>query len=359
MQRIVTIGGGTGTFMLLSALKEYPVELCAVISMADDGGSTGLLRDQYGVLPPGDVRRALVALSESSEVMRDIFNYRFQNGGLQGHNFGNIFLTVLEKVTGNFASALREASTILNINGEVVPVTLDDVRLCARLKNGRIIRGETNIDIPKVSNRAPIDEVWLEPEARINPSVKRVFQNADLIILGPGDIYTSIIPNLLVKGVAKELAESKAKKVYICNLMTKRGETDEFKAEDFVREIERYLGKNVLDYVLFNNKRPVDRLIKKYEQEGAKFIEPPKRGQSSAQSKGAKGKPEYILGSFLDSGKLIRHGPPRRLAKTILSILETVRTPASVKEKMKMVKIVNTQSPRRTESDLDVTLKNA
>jgi len=315
MKRIVTIGGGTGTFILLSALKEHPVHLTAIISMADDGGSTGLLRDQYGVLPPGDVRRALVALSESSEVMRDLFNYRFEGGGLQGHSFGNLFISALEKVTGNFASAVSEASLILNINGEVVPVTLDDVRLCARLRDKKIVRGETNIDIPKIPRSAPIEKIWLEPEARLNPSVKRVLAAADLIVLGPGDLYTSIIPNLLVNGMAKEIKKSKAKKVYVCNLMTKTGETDGFVAEDFIKKIEEYLGKSVLDYAIFNNRKPAETILNRYRRENAFFIAPPKRRTKNI-------KPHYILTDLIDSGKFIRHDPRKKLAKAILALLE-------------------------------------
>jgi uncharacterized cofD-like protein len=317
MKRIVTIGGGTGTFILLSALKEHPVHLTAIISMADDGGSTGLLRDQYGVLPPGDVRRALVALSESSETMRNLFNYRFEGGGLQGHNFGNLFISALEKVTGNFASAVSEASLILNINGEVVPVTLDDVRLCARLSNKKIVRGETNIDIPKVPRAEAIEKIWLEPEARLNPSVKRVLAAADLIVLGPGDLYTSIIPNLLVNGMAAEIKKSKAKKAYVCNLMTKAGETDGFAAEDFVKKIEEYLGKGVLDYALFNNKKPSEKILDRYRRENAFFIEPPKLRLKNA-------KPHYILADLIDRGRFVRHDPRKKLAKAILSLLPPV-----------------------------------
>jgi uncharacterized cofD-like protein len=313
MKNIVTIGGGTGTFTVLTALKKYPVHLTAIVSMADDGGSTGRLRDQYGVLPPGDVRRALVALSESSDTMRELFNYRFNGGGLQGHSFGNLFLTALEKVTGNFASAVEEASHILNVNGEVAPVTLDDVRLCARLANGSIIRGETNIDIPRVPHRSPIEEVWLEPEARMNPSLKRILKNADSIIMGPGDLYTSIIPNFLVPGVREEIKRSKAKKVFICNLMTKAGETDGFSAEDFLGVMEKYLGKNVLDFVIFNNKRPSERLLRKYRREGAEFVAPP------LPKKGGRG-PEYILGDFIDTDTFVRHGPLKKMGKLLVSL---------------------------------------
>jgi uncharacterized cofD-like protein len=313
MENIVTIGGGTGTFTVLTALKKYPVHLTAVVTMADDGGSTGILRDQYGVLPPGDVRRALVALSDSSETMRNLFNYRFKGGGLQGHSFGNLFLTALEKVTGNFASALQEASNILNINGEVAPVTLDDVRLCARLADGKIIRGETNIDIPRVAHRSPIKEVWLEPEARMNPSLKRILKNADMIIIGPGDLYTSIIPNFLVPGVKEEIKRSKAKKVFICNLMTKKGETDGFSGKDFLDVLEKYAGKNVFDFAIFNNKKPPERFLRKYRREGAEFVAPPPPLASGR-------KPRYILGDFIDTDKVVRHGPLRKLGKLLISL---------------------------------------
>jgi uncharacterized cofD-like protein len=313
MKNIVVIGGGTGTFTVLTALKKHPVHLSAIVSMADDGGSTGILRDQYGVLPPGDVRRALVALSESSETMRDLFNYRFECGGLQGHSFGNLFLTALEKVTGNFSSALQEASNILNINGEVAPVTLDNVRLSARLADGKIIRGETNIDIPRTPHRSPIVEVWLEPEPRMNPSLKRILKNADIIVIGPGDLYTSIVPNLLVPGVKEEVAKSKAKKVFICNLMTKQGETDGFAGNDFLRVVEQYLGKNVLDVAIFNDKRPPERLLRKYRREGAEFVEPPR-------PRTGKGKPRLMFDDLIDTDKFVRHGPLRKLARILLSL---------------------------------------
>ncbi len=313
MENIVVIGGGTGTFTVLTALKKYPVHLSAIVSMADDGGSTGILRDQYGVLPPGDIRRALVALSEPGETMRKLFNYRFEGGGLQGHSFGNLFLTALEKVTGNFASALQEASTILNINGEVAPVTLDNVRLSARLADGKIIRGETNIDIPRSPRRSPIVEVWLEPEPRMNPSLKRILKNADLVVIGPGDLYTSIVPNLLVPGVKEEVAKSKAKKAFICNLMTKQGETDGFAGNDFLRVIEQYLGKNILDVAIFNDKRPPERLLRKYRRQGAEFVESPR-------PRAGKGKPRLMFDDLIDTDKFVRHRPLRKLARILLSL---------------------------------------
>lgn len=313
MKHVVVIGGGTGTFTVLSALKKYPLHLSAIVSMADDGGSTGMLRDQYGVLPPGDVRRALVALSDSESILRELFGYRFKEGGLHDHNFGNLFLAALEKITGDFTLALREASIILNVNGEVVPVTLDDVRLYAELEDGKILRGETQIDIPKSSTRMPIKKIWLQPEAKMNPSVKRVLHHADLIVIGPGDIYTSVIPNLLVKGVAEAIKTSKAKKVYIANMMTKFGETHGFTGKDFVEKIEEHLGKKVLDYVIFNNKKPAGSVLNKYKKAQAEMVSTEGLNMKSKE-------PKYILTDLLDSGGFIRHSQ-KKLAKVILSLL--------------------------------------
>lgn len=310
---IVTVGGGTGSFIVVSALKNYPVRLKAIVSMADDGGSTGALRDQYGVLPPGDVRRALVALSGSSDTLRELFNYRFTSGGLAGHSFGNIFLTALEKLTGDFRSGLREASRILNIRGEVIPVTTDNVRLHARLADGRRIRGETNIDIsPK--RRSPIADIWLEPAARINPAARAAIGEADLIVIGPGDIYSSIIPNLLVRGMPEAIRAARAKTVFITNIMTKRGETDGFSAENFFQTVERYLGGRRFDYIFFNTGKPPPRLLRRYQRRGSEFVQPPIRRHTA-------GKPRYILADFLDRGPFLRHGPRAKLARAIASLL--------------------------------------
>ena len=314
---MAVIGGGTGTFMVLSALKEYRLDLTAIVSMADDGGSTGTLRDQYGVLPPGDVRRALVALSESSEILRELFNYRFGGGDLDGHSFGNIFLSALEKLTGNFASAVSEASKILNIKGGVLPVTLDNVRLYAKLADGKILKGEANIDIPRTKIRAKIKKIWLEPKARINPEAKSAILAADLIVIGPGDLYTSLIPNLIVGGIPEAVKKSKAKKVFVCNLMTKFGETQGFLAEDFVAELEKYLSRGVLDFVIFNNKKPPQAVLARYKKEGAEFVEPPVVKHPMFD----KINPQYILADLLDDGPLIRHNPRQKLAKVLTRLL--------------------------------------
>ena len=303
--------------MVLSAFKDYDLNLAAIVSMADDGGSTGVLRDQYGVLPPGDIRRALVALS-ASPTLRDLFNFRFKSGDLAGHAFGNIFLSALSELKGNFTSAVSEASDILNVKGRVLPVTLSDVRLHAELADGKILKGETKIDLPERGlKRAKISKIWLSPSAKINPDAKRAIASADLIVIGPGDLYTSLIPNLLVEGMPQALKKSKAKKVYVCNLMTKFGETDGFEAEDFVWEMEKYLRGGILDYAIFNNKKPAEKILAKYKKEKAEFINPPSVRNLVSDKK----VPKYILADLLDDGPFIRHNPRQKLAKVLVSLL--------------------------------------
>jgi len=269
-KNIVVIGGGTGSYTVLRGLKKYPdLNITAIVSMADDGGSTGKLRDEYGVLPPGDVRRCIVALSEEREMMQKLFEYRFSNGTFNGHSFGNLLLTALQEITGNDENAILEASKLLNIRGSVLPVTLDDTRLVAELEDGQLIIGETNIDIPKHDSDLRIKKVLLSPKAKSNQKSIEAILNADLIILGPGDLFGSVIANLLVEGISEAIQKSSAKKFYVCNLMTKNGETNNFKVTDFVLEIENYLGKNVLDHVIYSGKNFNEELLKSYEEEKA------------------------------------------------------------------------------------------
>lgn len=262
---IVMIGGGTGNFTLLSGLKQYVQNITALVNMADDGGSTGQLRDELGVLPPGDVRQCLVALSNTPKV-RDLFNYRFEEGTFKGHAFGNIFLTALEKMTGNFGEAVELASEVLRITGNVEPITLSDVTLCMKSPKTKKIRGEYVIGHTDFKTSRP--EFWLEPKAYINPLAKQAILNADMVIISPGNLYGSLAPSLIVNGVDKALKQSKAKKVYVCNLVTKPGQTDNFKVNDFADEIERLAGVKFLDYVLFNTSKPSEKLLKVYANDG-------------------------------------------------------------------------------------------
>lgn len=309
--KIVVIGGGTGVFTVLSGLKKYPVDLTAVISMSDDGGSTGVLREEFGILPPGDVRRALVAMSHTGDrILSDLFNYRFEEGGLKGHSFGNIMLTALERLTGGFEDAIKEAGRILGARGTVLPVTLDNVRLCAKLEDGSIVHGETNIDIPKHNGLLKVTKIWLEPRARINPNARRAMIEADLVVVGPGDLYSSIVPNLLVQGVPEVLRRSRARKVYVVNLMTKWGETNGFETKDFVRVVEKYLGSAVLDDIIVNTKSPSPKRLRQYEKENAEFI-----AMDDLPSK-----PTPILGDFLRHRGFVRHDPDK-LAKILVSLI--------------------------------------
>lgn len=271
--KVAVIGGGTGSFSVLSGLKHYCRDITALVSMADDGGSTGELRDELGALPPGDVRQCLVALSESPSV-RDLFNYRFDEGRFGGHSFGNLFLTALQKVTGNFAEGVETASEVLKITGRVVPMTLDNTRLIIELPDKRRIYGERNIDIMQFGQKG---KPWLtlEPEATINPDADQAIREADLVVLAPGDLYTSLGPALIIKGVNQALEATKAKVVYVCNLVTKPGQTDGLDVYGHADEIERFCGRT-LDYVLYNTKTPDPALFAKYAKSGEHVIAAPK-----------------------------------------------------------------------------------
>ncbi|MDO8511216.1 MAG: YvcK family protein [Nanoarchaeota archaeon] len=267
MKKVVVIGGGTGNFTVLNGLKKYNIDLSAIVSMADDGGSTGILRDELGVLPPGDVRQCLVALSDSSRLMRSLMNYRFENGSLQGHNFGNLLLSALEKVTGSFEKAVEEVGKILSIKGKVIPVTTHEVRLQMILNNGKVLQGEKEVYLSTEIHKG-YKSIYLEPFPQANPHAISEILNADLVVFGPGGLYTSLIPNLLVEGVGKALRETKAKKVFIVNLMNKKGQTPRFTVKDHLNELKRYIGKDVFDHIIVNNSEPPKELIDDYAEEG-------------------------------------------------------------------------------------------
>lgn len=263
-KNIVVIGGGTGTFTVLSGLKKYPFDLTAIVAMSDSGGSTGVLRDELGVLPPGDVARCLVALSRQDTLMRALMDYRFDNGKLKGHRFGNLLLSALEKTTGSFDKAIEKASDILRTNGRVIPSTLDKVHLVAKVGK-RIVRGEEKLQMTKLNGS--LEHLWLEPAARANPKALKALKDADLIIIGPGGFYTGVVTNLLVHGIAEAIRKSKAKKVFICNLMTKVEHTRDYSVADYTTALEKYLGGPV-DTVIFNNKRPSADVLSRYAREG-------------------------------------------------------------------------------------------
>jgi uncharacterized cofD-like protein len=271
MKKVVVIGGGTGSFTVLRGLKRHDIDITSIVSMADDGGSTGILRDELGVLPPGDVRQCLVALSDSSRLMRSLMNYRFEDGCLQGHSFGNIFLSGLEKVTGSFETAIDEVGKILKIKGKVIPITTNQVRLQMILKDGKMLKGECEV----LTSKDPLigfRSIYLDPFPKANPHAIDAIMNADMIVFGPGGLFTSLIPNLLVEGVGKALRETEAKKVFVVNLMNKKAQTPGYKVSNYLSEIKRFIGDDVFDHVLVHNEKPAERLMELYAAE-AEFIE--------------------------------------------------------------------------------------
>lgn len=322
-KNVVVIGGGTGTFTVLSGLKNYPVNLCAVVTIADSGGSSGVLRDEFGVLPPGDVRQALLALASdklNSQSLRQLFSFRFENGrGLAGHSIGNLLLTALGEITGSPDRAIEEAGKLLGIKGAVLPVSLTNTHLCARLEDGTIIKGETNIDIRRVRPDLRIIDVFLDPPAKIHSQAKRAIREADFIIIGPGDLYTSIIPNLLVAGIPQAIASSRAKIIYVANLMTKHGETDGFCVADFVEEIKRYLGpaNPRLKFVLANRDFAIPkRLLSRYRK-GKEKGEPV---GLSRQKVLAENNIKLVIGSFALAKIFFRHDS-KKLARALMRVM--------------------------------------
>lgn len=265
-KNIVTVGGGTGSFTLLRGLKKYDdINISAIVSMADDGGSTGRLRDQLGVLPPGDVRQCLVALSEHTETVRELMNYRFEEGGLTGHSFGNIFLAALEKVAGSFTEGIKVASEILKIKGKVIPVTEDEATLCVTLKNGTTLVGENSINHQDTQTFG-VAFVHFEKEVKLNPHANDAIYHADLIILGPGNLYCSVLPNLVVDGFKDALEKSRGKIVVPVNLTNKKGHTENWKVSHYIHEIEKNIGRSV-DIILINDARPSENQVEFYKIE--------------------------------------------------------------------------------------------
>lgn len=254
--RIVAIGGGHGLSTLLRGLKVHSRNITAVVTVADDGGSSGKLRESYGILPPGDIRNCLAALSNDEDLLAQLFQYRFSGApGLQGHSFGNLFITALADITGSFEDAVAESGRVLSVNGRVIPATLHNVKLVATLEvpySVNEVRVEGESKIPEIAGR--VRRVWLEPDdAPAYPPVIRSLLNADVIVVGPGSLYTSILPNLLVHDLLGAIRVSRAVKIYVCNIATQAGETDTFTCYDHTRALERHVGDNLFDIILCNN----------------------------------------------------------------------------------------------------------
>jgi uncharacterized cofD-like protein len=299
LPKLVLIGGGTGSFALLQELKNFPVEITALVNMADDGGSTGKLRDELAVLPPGDVRQCLVALSDASAELRELFNFRFGEGTLKGHSFGNLFLSAVEKMTDNFNDAVRIAGDVLHIKGAVLPVTLDNCQLVLD-KDGESIYGQDIIHtLTFDSHMTP--KLRLDPSAQLNPAARDAIQQADLIVIAPGSLYASLAPALLVEGLAEALREAPAKLAFVCNLVNKPNHTAGFAVHDYANEVERFIGTGQLDFVLYNKDMPSDNRMRAYALEGE---EPVHVNEAELEAQTYKA----IGGNFL-SHKKTKHDP--------------------------------------------------
>ena len=265
--KVVAIGGGTGLSMLLRGIKKYTSNITAVVTVGDDGGSSGRLRNEMGILPPGDIRNCIAALGDDEDLITELFQYRFKTGeGLEGHSFGNLFLTALCAITGNMVKAIKESANVLNIRGVVLPATLDDMKLGAEFEDGRVVHGESSI--PEANGQ--IKQLFTEPaNCTALPEAINAIGEADLIILGPGSLYTSVIPNLLVNGIVEAILKAKAKKIYVCNIMTQPGETTDYTVASHVNALLKHAkGKKIIDAVLVNNRLP-DNISEGYAQSGS------------------------------------------------------------------------------------------
>ena len=298
--------------VVLAGLKKHPVKISAIFAMLDSGGSAGRLRKDYKIVSPGDIKRALLALANTSPIIENLFNYRFQAGPLKDHSFANLLITALELSTNDYEKTIKAVKKILNVKHQVLPSTLDRANLYAVLENGKIISGEVNIDIPKHNGNLKIKKVFLRTKARAYPKVLETINQADLIVIGPGDLYSSLAQILLTDGIPQAIQKSKAKKAYLCNLMTKYGETNNFSVLDFAKEIEKYLGAKV-DYVIYNNTSPQKEKIKKYKKEHPELLEIVKVDKNLPEKK-------FIGKNLLLKSGLIEHDP-KKVAKILISLI--------------------------------------
>src|SRR5690554_674116 len=310
---IVVLGGGTGLSTLLRGLKEFTSNITAIVTVADNGGSSGKLRSEMGMLPPGDIRNCLVALADAEPLMKELFQYRFNlEGGLTGHNFGNLFIASLTDILGDFEEAIRESSRVLAIRGKVLPSTNENIHLGAVYSDGSVVIGET--DIPVVGKR--IERVFLKPDTcQPAPGALEEIEKADVIIVGPGSLYTSIIPNLLIKDIARAIKESSARKLYVCNVMTQPGETTGYSVSDHIKAIYAHSLEGLFEYVLVNNEKGSRKLARKYEAEGAFPV--PVDGDKVLKQ-GVK----VIGGNLLSEKEYLRHNS-EELARIIFSTIES------------------------------------
>ncbi len=309
--KIVALGGGTGLSSLLRGLKPLTSNLVAVVTVCDDGGSSGRLSKDLGMLPPGDIRNCLVALADDESLLGELFSYRFEDGqGLSGHSFGNLFLAALTNVVGDFEEAIQVSSQVLASRGKVLPTTLDTVTLCARLQDGRVIRGESSIP----DARGTIEQVYLDPPgSKPTAEVLSSLRTANAVILGPGSLFTSVIPNLLVEGLEEALRQLTVPRIYVCNVMTQPGETDGFGAADHLEALEKHIGAGLIDIIVVNIATPSEDMLRRYEAQGARPVEPQ---LERLEKMGV----QVVGANLLSDHDLVRHDS-ERLATAIFDLL--------------------------------------
>jgi uncharacterized cofD-like protein len=308
----VVIGGGTGLSTMLRGLKQYSSNIVAIVTVTDDGGSSGSLHRELGMLPPGDIRNCLVALADAEPLMTELFQYRFNggNGSLQGHSFGNLLIAAMTNITGDFEKAVKETSNILAIRGRVMPSTVEDVTIHAELEDGTLVDGETNIAAAK----QPIKHIFLTPaDVRPLEEALHAIRLADIIIIGPGSVFTSVIPNLLVKGIPEAIAASRAVKAYVCNVMTQPGETDGFTASQHTSAIANHADRKVFNYVLVNKQVPKLDLLEKYREQGSELVVP---DVDKIREMGFRA----VVGDFMSQTDVVRHDP-QQLADAIMRLV--------------------------------------
>lgn len=274
--KVVVIGGGTGLSNMLSGLKRYTTNITAVVTVADDGGGSGVLRQDLGMLPPGDIRNCIIALADTEPLMEQLFRYRFKDGSLENQSFGNLFLAAMNGISDNFLEAIKKTSEVLAVTGKVLPVTLENVQLYAKLKNGDIIKGESSIPTESLNRKSPIDRVFIEPkDAKGVQEAVDAIRDADAVILGPGSVYTSIIPNLMVGDIREAVKATKALKIYVSNIMTQPGESDNFSVQDHIRAIMKHCQGMPIDYAIVNKglSKEEENIKERYLQKGSTFVQ--------------------------------------------------------------------------------------
>ncbi|HZJ76090.1 MAG TPA: YvcK family protein [Oscillospiraceae bacterium] len=316
--KIVVVGGGTGSSVLLRGLKLFTSNITAIVTVADDGGSSGKLREDLGMLPPGDIRNCILALADMEPTMEQLLQHRFKEGDLKGQNFGNLLIASMNDISDNFEEAIKKISDVLAVTGKVLPVTLKDITLYAKLKNGTVVKGESNIPVKSLEMNSPIENIFIKPkDAKAIKEAVDAIENADLVLLGPGSLYTSVIPNLLVKNIKESLNRTKAPKVYITNVMTQPGETDDYTVYDHVDALLRHWPDALIDYVIVNTGTISDTIGEKYKTEGAEVIKLMHEDREKLKAKGIK----LITEDLIDIKKdYVRHDAVK-LSKIIVDLV--------------------------------------